>query len=231
MDSLAGFVASIFIFALGGLLGTELYRFLYRPKVNIRYEDVEPLHSTHGTFWSITVINLGRTVATSCEGVIILHDLNPSDLIDVTEASSYEELPDYPDEDTGETIPRPQLLGRDTFRPVKGASVCWAKLGNPDSVDINPGTTETLDVCRLEKSGTRPYLIFPSEKGWRRVRMRVCPRSLSGRILICPSNEFPTEVEFHINRYSSGSYSFTAHRPSLHTRLRRRVSKLSIYDP
>lgn len=230
MDDLFEFISSILIFAVGGVLGLEFSRLRYRPRVNIRYEDVAPLYSNTGTFWSVKVINIGRTAATECACVMTIPDIEKEDLLDTTDASAYEDLPEYPTEDKGAEIPRPQILSRSHYRPVRTVSLCWARLGNPAHVNVNPGTTETIDVCKIEKAERQTYFIFPSENGWRQLRTRIYAKPLWGRILVCPSNEFPTQLDFKIQKDQNGQYAFSVHPPTLKRGIMTRLRKSTIYD-
>ncbi|HYJ30703.1 MAG TPA: hypothetical protein VEW25_10225 [Allosphingosinicella sp.] len=203
-DSLTGSLISLVI---GTLLGSELMRFLYKPRVIIRYKNVEPLHCADGVFWSLCVENLGRTVASQCIGTLTLYDIVPDQIVSPELVTSEECLPDYPTEALRLSFPRDQIVLPHYYRPVRSASLCWAKLGNPDTLDINPGVTQSIDLCKFQKDG---YFIFPSEFGWRRVRARVRSQRICGRIQICPSNEFPTLIDFVLSIDDAGKSQFHA---------------------
>jgi len=206
---------------VGTLLGSELTRWLYRPNVVIRYEDVDPLHTEDGVHWSIKVANLGRTVATDCKATITIDELQQSDLLDTQEADAKEILPDYREENADLSFPRPQQIGRKFFRPINGASLAWACLGNPPELSINPGITEVLDVFKIQQCSRGPYVCLPTEAGWRRLRARIKARPLSGRIFICPSNEFPTLIMFRLSFDEAGQSRFEVTKPTILKRLQR----------
>ncbi len=194
---------------VGTLLGSELTRFLYRPKVIIRLKGVQPLFSDGGFFLSVRVANTGRTVAPNSIGNVTI-DYESSDLMDPDEYKldkAEESLPTYRLENIKLDFPRHQLVTPGKERSIKNSSLCWSVLGNPQKVDINPGSNENLEICRvqsIEGHGTKEkfwYLIFPCEQGWRKVRCRIRLRNgvpLSGKIFICPSNVFPTVRKFQI---------------------------------
>ncbi len=204
MNKLVEILSNNFIgLVIGTLLGGEITRFLYRPQVLIQLRDVTPLYSDEGFFLSIRIANRGRVAASDCIGNITLNlnaetVMNPEDyLLDRFEES----LPKYTIEEIKLEHPRHQLTTKDKVREVRNSSLCWSKLGNPHEIDINPGSNQNLDICRVqlyndtEKNERFWYLIFPCEQGWRKVRCRVKlnPKEpLEGKLLICPNNVFPT---------------------------------------
>lgn len=221
-DSVLGSLISLII---GTLLGSEVTRFLYKPRVIIRYKDVEPLHCSDGVFWSLCVENLGRTVATNCIGTITLHGLGADEIMAPQAVAEDEQLPNYPGEPLSSSFPRDQIVRPGYYRQIKGASLCWSKLGNPDTLDINPGVTQAVDLCKFQNGG---YFIFPSEFGWRRVRVRVRSREIRGRIQICPSNEFPTIIDFMLTIDEAGSSHFRPlKRPTWRQAVARRLGQTS----
>lgn len=185
---------------IGTLLGNEINRFLYRPKVIIKFKNISPLHSQDGFFLSLVVANYGRTVATNCIGNLSLTDFTREDVMDYKEALTDEALPKYSEEKIDLEFPRHQLVQPNQFREIKNVSLCWSKLGNPCEMNINPGMCQVLDICRVQYNKEKLfwYLIFPSEVGWRKVRLRMKARNIEGRLLVCPENEFPTVLDFKI---------------------------------
>jgi len=210
LDTLLNPLLSLII---GTLLGGELTRYFYKPKVVIRYKDVTPLKLSSGTFWSLRVENRGRTVATDCIGVISIDEIKPSDIVEFKDADANEHLPDYPNETTDLSVPREQIISNTYFREINRVSLCWAKLGNPDKLEINPGISQSIDVCKYHKSQNGGYFIFPSEDGWRRLRVRIRKDAFSGSIFICPSNEFPTQINFRVAIDKDGGCVFKAAKP------------------
>lgn len=192
MDTLIGL-------GIGTLLGNEISRYLYRPRVKVKIRDINPLITTDGYFISIDIINIGRSVATNCMGYISINDLSSNDIMEEYEAATNESLPSYRDEKIDLSYPRAQMVTPTKFREIKNVSLCWAQQGNPSEININPGMTTTLDLCKVQKTEESYwYLIFPSEKGWRKVRFRMRFREITGRLFLCPSNEFPTIIDFKI---------------------------------
>ncbi len=198
---------------IGTLLGGEITRYFYKPKVIIKYKDVAPLVLETGTFWSLRVENRGRTVATDCIGVLTLEDVTPEDIINQNEADTKELLPEYRGEAIDMSFPREQIISRNYFREINRTSLCWAKLGNPDKIDVNPGVSQSIDICKHHRLGEFDYFIFPSEEGWRRLRVRVKSKNLKGSLYICPSNEFPTQIDFTITIEDTGASKFTPLKP------------------
>jgi len=208
--------------AIGTVLGTELSRYIYRPKVKVRYKDIDPNIDQTGVYWSIQIENAGRCVAQDCIATISLFSISVDDIVSSQDASVDENLPKYVGENIDLETPREQILKVGHFREIRRTSLCWAKLGNPDSISINPGVSATLDICKFQKSQDRKYFIFPSEDGWRRVRVRLQKNKLTGYILICPSNEFPTRVNIELTVDDSGESKLDVKRPGFFQRIFRR---------
>lgn len=214
-------IAALISLIIGTLLGSELTRFLYRPRVIIRYKDTSPLFTPDGVHWSIKVANIGRTVASNCKGVIFISDISTDDLINAEDADPQEILPNYSDEEADLSFPRHQQLDKNFFRPIDGDRIAWATLGNPDTIDINPGITELIDVCKIQFYDKGNYIIFPTSKGWRRIAARVKAKNITGKIMICPSNEFPTVIRFRLTFDDRNRSEFTAIKPRTFDRLQR----------
>ncbi len=196
MTILEDVITSFVSLTVGALLGSEFTRFFYKPRVIVKYKDLDPLEDETGIFWSLQIENYGRTVATNCMATLTLYDVNVCDLVKEEAIDVNENLPLYRDETIDLEYPRKQIVNESHFRPIRRTSLCWAKLGNPDILDINPGISQSVDLCKFHRGSKGNYFIFPSEDGWRRLRVRLVAKSLSGHILICPSNEFPTRVNF-----------------------------------
>lgn len=192
MDTLIGL-------GIGTLLGNEISRYLYKPRVKVKVRDVNPLITSDGYFMSIDIINIGRSVATNCMGYLSINGISSDDIMEEHEAVTNESLPSYRDEKIDLSYPRTQMVTPLKFREIKNVSLCWAQQGNPCELNINPGMTTALDLCKVQKTGQSYwYLIFPSEKGWRKVRFRMRFREITGRLFLCPSNEYPTIIDFKI---------------------------------
>lgn len=211
LDSLLSPFLSLLI---GTLLGGEITRYFYKPKVIIRYRDVTPLTLESGVFWSLRVENRGRTAATDCIGVITIDNISQDDVIDQSEADTNEYLPDYRNDDIDLAVPREQIMSRTYYREINRVSICWSKLGNPDYIDINPGVSQSIDICKYHESPHGNYFIFPSEDGWRKLRVRVRKSYITGALFVCPSNEFPTKIDFTISIDDSGQCIFKAQKPN-----------------
>lgn len=213
--------AALISLVVGTLLGSELTRFLYRPRVIIRYKDTSPLYTPDGVHWSIKVANMGRTVASNCKGIIFVDGIDRDDLLGTNSANPQEILPDYKEENADLSFPRHQQIDGSSFRPLNGERLAWACLGNPQSIDINPGITELLDICKLQSYDKGNYIIFPTEYGWRRLRARVKAKNISGKIMICPSNEFPTVIHFRLDLDDEDRSIFTPIKPRFLQRMKR----------
>lgn len=215
------FLTSLFSLTLGAIIGSEVQRIFYRPRVIVRYKDINPLHDESGIYWSLKIENYGRTVAKDCAAVVTLHNIRVEDILSPEDIDSNESLPEYKNESIDLEIPRKQIISSKHFRPIGRASLCWSKLGNPDLIDINPGISQLLDLCKFQKSEKGGYFIFPSEEGWRRVRVRLFPKTYKGHILICPANEFPVKVKFELKVNSNGNSHLSAVKPNFFYRFKR----------
>ena len=221
--------AALVSLLIGTLLGKEITRFLYKPKVIIRYRDVSPLETDDGYFISTNVANLGRTVATNCIGTLTLFGIDKHSIMHTHEADPLESLPDYPEEKIDLDFPRFSILDPNTFREINNVSLCWARLGNPQCIDINPGMMTELDICKVHLKGNKKYIIFPSEDGWRKLRVRIEAKPLKGRVLICPSNEFPTPVNFEFSLNEEGNPVFRASSIGMFDKIRNLIFRRDYY--
>ena len=223
-------VISAFVsLAIGTLLGSEITRWLYRPRVFIRYEDTAPLHTKDGVHWTIKVANVGRTQAIDCKGIITIYGVDSEDLLNVNQAHPDEILPSYSNEKLDLDFPRTQVIDPKYFRNIDSESLTWAAMGNPPTISINPGITEMIDVFKVQNPEAGGYVIVPSEAGWRRLRARIKPKLLRGKIMICPSNEFPTMIFFQLSFDSEGRSSFTVQPPGIIEKFQRTFFRRDFY--
>jgi len=205
--------ASFVSLTVGALLGSEVTRYFYKPRVIVKYKDIDPLEDQTGVYWSIQVENNGRTVAKECIAVLTLYNIGVEHIVEPEHIDTNEDLPQYRNEDIDLETPRKQIVTSRHFRPLNRVALCWSKLGNPDVIGINPGINQAIDLCKFHKKGDSGYFIFPSEDGWRRVRVRLKPEKMKGYVLICPANEFPTRVDFELSVASDGNSFFKAIKP------------------
>lgn len=194
------FISALVGLFVGTLFGNELSRYLYKPRVRVRLNNVSPLKTKDGEFFSIGFINIGRSEASNCSGYISLKDITPDMIMEPSEASLDESLPSYSYENLDISHPRSQMITPNKFRHIKHEPICWAHQGNPDTININPGSIQALDICKVQRyKNNNWYLIFPTERGWRNVRLRMeFQKDVYGRLFLCPSNEFPTITDFKI---------------------------------
>jgi hypothetical protein len=204
MDKFIEILGSNFIgLLIGTLFGKEITRYLYKPQVIIQLRDITPLYSDEGFFISIRIANRGRTAAANCLGnITINYDIKDLMIPEDYKLDKLEEsLPKYSIENIRLEYPRHQLITQQKIRDIQNSTLCWSRLGNPAEIDINPGSNQDLDICRVQKylnldtNESFWYLIFPCEQGWRKVRARIkleTNKPLTGKLLICPNNVFPT---------------------------------------
>ncbi len=187
----------------------------------MRYKEVDPLRDETGLYWSLQIENYGRTVAKDCIATITLIGISEKDILSAEKISLSENLPQYRNESIDLATPREQIVSASHFRPLKRTSLCWAKLGNPDKIDINPGVSQSVDLCKYQIGDEINYFIFPSEMGWRRLRVRLTGKKISGYVLICLSNEFPTRVNIVLSVRADGISDLRVKKPSILERIRR----------
>lgn len=220
------FVSALIGLLVGTLFGNELSRYLYKPRVKVRLNDVSPLKTKDGEFFSIGFINVGRSEATNCSGYISLKDITSDKIMDPSKASLDESLPSYSYENLDISHPRSQMITPNKFRHVKHEAICWAHQGNPDQININPGSVQALDICKVQRyKDNKWYLIFPTERGWRNVRLRMeFKTDVYGRLFLCPSNEFPTITDFKIIM-QDGVPTLKIIKPNFFQRIKLRITR------
>lgn len=223
---LTGPIASFFV---GGLVGKEVYRYLDKPKVVIRIQKQVLFAQEDGYFVSVRIANAGRTAAEKCVGTITMYGIADESIVDPTESAVNENLHEYREENYQFENPRPQFVTKGSEYPLVDEPLCWADLGNPHIVNINPGTTHRLDICKYFNDGQNKYFIFPSDRGWRKLRVRVRADKITGRILICPSNDFPTAAYFELGIDHQGKPLMQMKRPSIFERLRHTFFRSSAF--
>lgn len=214
---------------IGGLLGRELYRIVDKPSVTIQYRQPVVFQQSDGQFLSIRVGNVGRNAAEKCMCTLSIFGESQSRILSPSEAEAQENLHEYKDEKLDLEYPRYQLIQPDSQRTIANDQLCWSALGNPAQVEINPGTTQAIDLCKYFNSKGKEYYIFPSEFGWRRVRTRMqADKPLRCRVLVCPANDYPTPLDFELF-VDSGNVRIKKVRLTLLERLRRLLLRRSIY--
>lgn len=220
------FISALVGLFVGTLFGNELSRYLYKPRVRVRLNNVSPLKTKDGEFFSIGFINIGRSEASNCSGYISLKDITPDMIMEPSEASLDESLPSYSYENLDISHPRSQMITPNKFRHVKHEAICWAHQGNPDQININPGSVQALDICKVQRyKDNKWYLIFPTERGWRNVRLRMeFKTDVYGRLFLCPSNEFPTITDFKIIM-QDGVPTLKIIKPNFFQRIKLRITR------
>ena len=167
-----------------------------------------------------------RKVFNNCSGYISLKDITSDKIMDPSKASLDESLPSYSYENLDISHPRSQMITPNKFRHVKHEAICWAHQGNPDQININPGSVQALDICKVQRYKDNGwYLIFPTERGWRNVRLRMeFKTDVYGRLFLCPSNEFPTITDFKIIM-QDGVPTLKIIKPNFFQRIKLRITR------
>ena len=186
-------------------IGAWIVRKSFVPKVDIMTKKEHILKDSGGYFVSLNVVNVGPNVAQDCCAYIILDSrIDGENFLNPCEATANEHLPNYTDEHLNFEIPRDVLITREKQRDVQQIQLCWTHHGNPYHMNLNPGVQSQIDICRYqiyEKDPTRHYILFPTEKGWRRVHFRLQYQELKGKLYICPANSYPNvfDIEFSLS--------------------------------
>ena len=184
-------ISALITLILGTIFGGWLQKVLYMPKVKIEFGNNGAFEHDGGFYASVTVTNKGLTAATDCIGSITFYGLKKEDVLSEEDVYERENLPTKVDE---------QLLVAENFRELDRAPLCWAHIGNPDKLTINPEMKTLLDVFKavLNENTNTWYLAIPTEVGWKKLRARLKDGNYRGRILVSPANGKPCTKDFEI---------------------------------
>lgn len=189
-------------------VGTWIVRKSFLPKVDINTKKAHVLQDEDGCFLSLNLINIGPNVAQNCCAYIILNDkIDCDSFLNPEEAATNEHLPSYFEEKNNLQIPRNTLITREKRRDVQQIQLCWTHHGNPYQKDLNPGVQTQIDICRYQyypNDHSHHYMIFPTEKGWRRIHFRLKYKWLTGKLYICPANSYPNIFNIGFGLNASG---------------------------
>lgn len=185
----------------GAFFGGEIIKKIYSPKVKVKAKNLNLREDKSGFFISLNIINIGRTAASdSVCHLLFDKEINKDVLLEREDAMADECLPSYKEEMNNFLTPRDQLTGPSSFRQLSQVQLCWTHHGNPCEININPGVTASVDICRFQMTDDKQwYVMFPTERGWRRIlfRMRVDDKTIfRGKLIVCPSNDFPKILFF-----------------------------------
>ena len=203
MDSnlLYSFIIQTLAIITGAFFGGEIIKSIYSPKVKVKAKNLNLREDKSGFFVSLNIINIGRSVASDCICHLLFDkDIDKDTLLEREDAMADECLPSYKEENNNFLIPRDQLTSPSSFRQPLQVQLCWTHHGNPCNINVNPGVTASIDICRFQLTENfQWYVLFPTERGWRRIlfRMKIKPGTvLKGKLFICPSNDFPKILTF-----------------------------------
>ena len=193
---------------LSTFVGAWIVRKSFVPKVKIMTKKEHVLKDSGGYFLSLNIVNVGPNVALDCCAYIILDSrVDGENFLNPNEASVNEHLPNYTEEHPDFQIPRDVLITREKQRDVQQIQLCWTHHGNPYHKNLNPGVQSQIDICRYqiyEKDPSRHYILFPTERGWRRIHFRLRYQKLNGKLYICPANSYPNVFDIEFGLASGG---------------------------
>jgi hypothetical protein len=170
-------LAALFGAVVGGFIRDWVVEKYYRPRLYILGTSV-----IQGFHYRIMVKNGGKRAAENCIGMITL---------DAEEGDIWEPPDGYIFSIDGpNTNP---ILRKGYFSPIKGMSLCWSRLGNPENCIINRDTKVTLEFCKVSVGS---HLMIPSESGWDQYRVDLRLKEYSGELVITAANADPARAEF-----------------------------------
>lgn len=186
------FVASFALGVIAGYLSLYFREWYIRPVLKILPD--RPMVSKEMVEHVLVVKNKGRSAAKNCIGMVTI-DVERDDLLTKVPA----ELEVFKKIVSGEQEPETLVkyhLTKDNFREIKDEKICWADIPNPVSITINPGLISGLAICRALKPSLELY--FPSEGGWKHLKMILRLREYKGKIMVSAENSKPVEAHFKI---------------------------------
>jgi hypothetical protein len=187
MPTIGAIIGALLGAAFGGFLRDKLTERYFQPVLDITGGDIFPV-GPYVVYHRILIKNKGKRAAKNCIGKITLENAMKDDIFKETLTAVVS---------VGEPQP---ILTKDSLTNIKGMSVCWASIGNPESLTINRDDTQLIDLYRICKTEGRLRLDLPTEKGWK-PNFRVMldgGKEYSGEILITSSNAPPKIAKFKL---------------------------------
>ena len=176
-----GAIVAAFIGAtVGGFLQHKWVEKYRRPVLNIVGEDFVPVGGYR--YHRIRVKNTGKSAAKNCIGKITLENVTRDD---VAQSS--------PDKSAR------AIMNRDIFSDIREMSICWSRIGNPESITINRDDTQTLEVYRAWLDSSYFVLELPTEEDWNPYRVSLkADKEYSGEIFVTSGNADTLPVKFKL---------------------------------
>ncbi len=212
------FVCPLLVVLIGGFL----VKHILRKKYKIQYSGsmIEQGQNIHVV--SVEIENIGNLQLTDASAHIILDDsctIKQREILDIDnlatlgiDKNEYENLPTYMDEGLKLSASlRAAWMNTTNFLSENQFFTCWDFSGDPYKINLKPFSRMRLIICKAieydvgAKKFRYWYYIFPTERGWRRVRFRMTAKTLTGRIILSFSNSYPLIIPFKINHDSESS--------------------------
>ena len=172
--------------AFGGFLRDKLTERHFKPFLKIVGENT--LAAGHSLYYHrILVKNTGKRAAKNCLAKVTLNNITRDDLIE------HPPTPVDLNNDEPSIVAEP-ILNKDTFTNIT-ETICWSRIGNPESITINRDDTQALDLYRVNSS----CLELPTEKGWAPFRVGLkTNKEYLGEILITSENAQTVRAKFKL---------------------------------
>lgn len=176
-----GAILAAFIGAtVGGFLQHKWVEKYRRPVLNIVDQDF--VSEGGYRYHRIRVKNTGKNAAKNCIGKVTLKNMLKDDLL-----SDFQVM-----EGTQPNI----ILSEEVFSSIREESICWSRIGNPESIIINRDDTQTLDVYRAFSDS---FFELPTERGWGVQRVRLnATKEYSGEIFVTSENAQTVRTRFKL---------------------------------
>lgn len=200
IPAIGAIVGALLGAAFGGFLRDKLAEKHFKPVINIVSDDT--LTAGIGLYYHrIMVKNTGKRAAKNCIAKVTLEDVTRDDIVAHSPTSANENDGYVVDTST----PKP-ILDEYTFTDIKEMSVCWSRIGNPESITINRDDTEMLDLYRVISA----CLELPTERGWNPFRVGLkADKEYLGEILVTSENAQTVRAKFKLTPKNRDDLKFT----------------------
>jgi len=188
IPAIGAIVGALLGAAFGGFLRDKLAEKHFKPVLNMVGEDNLP--AGIGIYYHrILVKNTGKRAAKNCIGKVTLENITRDDLVENPPVYVYNAMEAKP------------IVNKHTFTDIREMSICWSRLGNPESITINRDDTQMLDLYRVISG----CLELPTEEGWDCFRVGLkTDKEYSGGIRVTSENAQTVSAKFKLSPTNDG---------------------------